>query len=148
MTTFNIDDLIKLPSACQLIKKNPGQYVTNPESPALDIASHLMTDALSLSAKKVVVQQFNDWFLVSAEKDWVRDNLDNIKDLSVVFSRLIAIPEKGINSFRGEVLAYAFSTSCFVYENRTTCVIKGDAPPRAVIDLQPPGLPFSVGFSI
>lgn len=148
MKKFSIDDLIQLPLACQLIKNNPEKYVTNPGAPALDIASHLMTDALSLSAKKVMVQQFNNWFLISAEIDWVRVNLDNIKDISVVFSRLIAIPEKGVNSFRGEVLAYAFSTSCFVYEDEKTYVIKGDVPPIEVVELHPQDLTFSVGFSI
>ncbi|GIU24405.1 hypothetical protein TUM4644_18820 [Shewanella colwelliana] len=147
MKKYTLNDLKPVPTAVELIKAHPEKYLANTESPANEIASHLMSDALALSARRVLVQNVNGWYLVSADKDWVRDNIDNISELSNIFCRLLAIPEKCVNSFRGEVLAYTFSSNCFVFDHGKIDLIKGGAPTEDVTKHLPKDLPFSVCFS-
>lgn len=149
MKTYTLNDLKPLPNAESLIRKKPTQYINNPESPSLDIASHLMSDALALSVNTVIVNKVDDWYLVSASKDWVRHNIENIQDLSVIFSRLISIPEKGLNSFRGEILVFTFSQDCFVYDNDKLHVLKGSKPSKSILQkLLSSAFSFSVGFRV
>ena len=146
MKKYILKDLKPVSKPTDLIKKQPEKYLSNIDSPGNEIASGMLNDALTLGANEVQIKRLNEWIMISADIAWFRSNLDGSQDISHVFDRLIAIPEKCVNSFRTEILVFTFSEACFVNENGKITSLKGGYPNVDILNAINSKLPFTIGF--
>ena len=116
----------------EYIRLNPGMYL-----PAGDIhlgvklAQLLVVDSLALGATDVRVLREQDWFAVSADRDWLAlghggSNVGNL------FSSVTPMPEAGVNSIRHEVVVAAFSHDVVTAGHGDPVVLRAGNDPDAL----------------
>ena len=146
MNKYKMNDLKKITDVENLIRSNLHQYINNSQEPSYEIVTNLVADALALSVCNVAVTRVKNWYLVSSDINWCQINIEKNQDVFDIFNRLMAIPERGDNSFRGEILVNIFSQDCFVFDDGDILVIKGEHPQEGLINALPSNHIFAICF--
>ncbi|MCC9603768.1 hypothetical protein LOC67_24725 [Stieleria sp. JC731] len=91
------------------IRSHPEMYTQNGfPNPAI-IAHEIAGDAIVLGATDVRVFQFDGWWIVSANLDWLTAPCRCSASPRETFDRVLGFPKLSVNSMRHEVLATAYA---------------------------------------
>jgi hypothetical protein len=116
--------MAKQRSSAEFVRANPQPFIGPGVQPDLrSLAAGLAEDALMLGISSVTIEQFQEWFVVAAEHDWLTRNTD----LSLVecFHRIQRFPEHRENSNRTPVVVTAFAANVLVLGSEGPTVIQG-----------------------
>ncbi|MBB3210722.1 hypothetical protein FHS27_006570 [Rhodopirellula rubra] len=92
------------------------------------IAGAIANDAIVLGASDTRAFRFDDWWIISADSDWLNAPCKCFAPPTEAFRRVLAFPEIGVNSMRHEILATAFATSVVSLSPTDRIVVSGDVP--------------------
>ena len=141
-------DLEVLGDALSAIRARPEVYIGQGDR-GLHIAEAVLGDALLLGATRVLCERHGDWFVISADVDWLTVACRFPAPVAELFRRIVPLPEAGANSMRSEVLIAAFATSAVATTPSDEIVICGDPPPLPVAQrLRAPTVQRSVAFTL
>ncbi|MBM3238760.1 hypothetical protein FJZ31_20920 [Candidatus Poribacteria bacterium] len=117
--------------AVSYVRKNPERFFRMGSPDAIELATHVLGDALISGAKETCTLRLGDWWIVGGDVDW----LTNHKQYTIheLFGRIVALPEAGPNSMRAEILLTAFTEAVITVAGDDCLTIKGDVPKDAEI---------------
>ena len=88
------------------VRRNIQMFFPNGPPSAMECATRLVEDALTLGASTVRISVESGFWTVCANENWL---FHEELDVSALFRRLVPLPEAGPNSFRSEVFLGAFA---------------------------------------
>jgi hypothetical protein len=107
------------------VRENPRSYLGTNHPPDLrDIAGLLVTDALCLGVHSIAVDIFEDWFVVSADADWILKDSD--RSVVEAFSRPQIFHQHHKNSMRATVAVTAFTKEAITVGGEGVTIINGE----------------------
>jgi hypothetical protein len=115
------------------LRKNPSMYFRSGQFSALEMATRLVGEAILRGAQKVSVDRDGEWYLVSADVDWLAEIERD------PFNEVIPFPEAGANSMLQDVLLTAFAGDVFTVASGELRKIKGGSPLPDYDQLEPAG---------
>jgi len=138
-----------LDDAVAVVRRRPSMYLKAGVT-AVNLAEALAHDARLLGARQVTVERHDDWTIVGADIDWLRERGAHPHDLAPadLFRRIVPFPEDGANSMRHEVLATAFATEVASSTPSDRLVVNGNISDddRIWVLLRRGGYERSIGF--
>lgn len=141
-------DLTVLDDPLGVIRSKPEMYVGSGDRGASLVAS-LLSDALSLGATETSCVRRDDWYVVSADVDWLTATCRFQFPVPELFRRIVPLPEFGANAMRAEALVAAFAEAVFIATPGAEELIAGRTPPAEVREaMLPIGALRSVAFSL
>ncbi len=84
----------------------------------------ILGDAPYASASECAVWRLNEWWTIASTTDWLAGHPDCTPE--EMFHRIVAMPEAGQNTMRGEVLLTAFMPQVVTATPAACTVISGD----------------------
>jgi hypothetical protein len=114
---YTADDLQRI-DPLEHMRANPEMYTGCAAPNPAAIAGDIALDSLVLGAIDTRVFRFNDWWIISADVDWLNAVCQCSASPIETFNRVLAFPESAVNSTRHEILATAFA-HCVVSLSRT-----------------------------
>lgn len=133
----------------EIVRNNPDRYLGSESISGTGLSNLIEQDANFLGCGEVGISIINEWYVVSAEDDWIKKNSQGIESWLEVFKKLMPLPEAGVNAIRHEIFLMAFAKNIFISENGNIVLIKGDFPDDSVLEcIEREGLEerFSLGF--
>jgi hypothetical protein len=121
--TYSQQDLQVLSDAVEHIRKRPHMYVR--DVTGIELATTIAREACVLTDAPVTLVHKGPWWIVAGEADWLATQPR--VSIPELFTHIIAFPEAGPNSMRGEVLLSAFASDVLTTSRHEHCVIKGTA---------------------
>jgi hypothetical protein len=104
------------------IKSRPEMFLWQ-QNRGLQLLTNILSDALLLTDGQITALKKNEWWIAGSNVDWLSVNSNfSSKEL---FARMIAMPEAGQNSIRGEVLLTAFAKDVVTIANGQLSLVKG-----------------------
>lgn len=104
--------------ALPFIRSNPARFFPSGTPSGVQIAEGLAGDALILGASRVELLHEGDWWIVSADLDWIES-----------FTEVVPFPEGGVNSIRKEIFPMAFADALLTRVRAgEILVLKGEPP--------------------
>ncbi|MBE9607531.1 hypothetical protein IAI18_21890 [Acetobacteraceae bacterium H6797] len=104
MARYGIEDL-QINTLRDLVRANPRMYIGG-EPQGLFLASNLSGELLFRGCKAVQVERACNWWKVTADTDWFRDEAGRIS--SDAFT-VLRFPERGLNAIRSEPVIAAIA---------------------------------------
>lgn len=106
MKHYSLEDLKVIGNPLEVLRKSPSMYVGEaPRGPTL--SARVMRDLILLDALPARVTRHDDWWIISADKDWLA--LDDGSISKRPFFHIVPFTAAGHAAFRSEVLLTAFS---------------------------------------
>ncbi len=96
------------------VRDHMDRFIGSPSRLAEQLSSLLVFDAAVAGAKPIVVDGFENWWIVGSPVDWIADAADTVEQL---FRRIVPTPHVGRNTNRHEILVTAYSAGLAVYRN-------------------------------
>ena len=121
---------LKTVSGKEWVKAHPERFFRTGSPTGLELAYHILCDALHLT-HKCTIARHGEWWIVSSANDWVAHESLAVRQL---FSRVVPAPEQGVNSMRAEVILSAYAQDVATFDGEQWLVVEGAIPP-AVRDL-------------
>ncbi|HEA28426.1 MAG TPA: hypothetical protein ENH91_00265 [Leeuwenhoekiella sp.] len=119
---------MKILSSIEIIKSNPERYYLTAKPTGPELVSLLVKDALFAGEIDISIKNYEGWFVISSQSDWLIRNHKGLSDWKGIFNSLIPFPEKGELQHRSEIFLMAFAESIFVFSLCKEEVIKGAKP--------------------
>ena len=82
-------------------------------------------DVFLLEVKPITLDLINDMFVVFSEEDWLKKSLGADLTTEELFSRIVSIPEVGVNNMRSEIMLTAYARNVLVSKKGDVTIIKG-----------------------
>lgn len=130
------------------IRQRPRMYIHD-NSPA-NLASGLHWEALYFGATQAtVIRRGSDWWIVSADIDWLTADCQNPVPPPDSFWQLVAFPERGGHAVRSAVMATAFARAVVTAVPGETQVVSGGdlVTDDLLNDLLPSGAVRAIAFA-
>ena len=108
----------------QYVREHPEIFLRFNELQLHELATKLVTDAISLGVFPVSVDFSDDWWMVSSKKNWLKIATD--LPIDELFRRLVANPRAGRNACRSEIILYAYVDNIILLYEGETHIIKGN----------------------
>jgi hypothetical protein len=109
--------------AVSYIKKTPERFFRTGSSNPIELATHVLGDALIAGATATSIFRVDGWWVIGSDVDWlINQGRYTIKDL---FSRIVSLPLAGPNSMRAEILLTAFTGAVITVGNSDCLTLKG-----------------------
>jgi hypothetical protein len=108
------------------VRSHPRMYFPSGEPTPSLIATRLADDALVLGAKSVCIVRADEWWIISADHDWLM--LPHIESIGDRFRNFTPFPESGANSCRSEIFVGAFATAAATWTPAEFTWILGAEP--------------------
>ena len=108
------------------IRSHPEMYTPNGVPNPAIIAHENAGDAIVLGATDVRVFQFDRWWIVSANLDWLTASCRCSASPRETFDRVLGFPELAVNSMRHEVLATAYAECVVSLSKSDRFVVSGN----------------------
>jgi hypothetical protein len=105
------------------VRRNVELFFRSGQPSALECATALANDAILLGSTEVHLARVDDWWLVSANQDWL---VQGDHAVEALFQRMWPFKEAGVNSIRSEVLIGAFAAKIVLLTPSTRVVLRGD----------------------
>ncbi|MDC0741763.1 hypothetical protein [Polyangium mundeleinium] len=113
------------------VRARPQQFFPLGKLEPIYLLAYLMADVLELGRGSCTIRQRDGWWIIGSEIDWLHDARHSETEL---FERVVAAPQHGEHSMRGEVLLSAFARSVWIaLDGRRVC-IQGEEPPPGAWD--------------
>jgi hypothetical protein len=112
---------LKTINAIDHIRTHREMYFPDGKVSPRTLARRLVDDALILGATRCGCLNRDDWWLVWADKDWLDVSPDG--GLLALFSKIVPLPEAGVNAMRSEILLTAFADDVLVSEGHDLTVV-------------------------
>jgi hypothetical protein len=116
--------MVKTIKGSNAIRDRPDMYLTRVPPQAWELATKIGQEALILGATLVQTSRLEDWWLISADLDWLPSQDD---ELTRLFEQIVPFPEQGQNSHRSEVLLNVFANEIVTRSQYGETRIKGNA---------------------
>jgi hypothetical protein len=146
MEAYKFEDITLIDDAVALIRRRRAMYLPS-DTPGPYLAGKLIQDIALLGALPARVARDGEWWLVSADRDWLRAASGVVS--TEPFVRIVPCPQWGRYAFRTEVLLTAFAEAVVIAADACLTWIAGDAagvePPDA---LRVPGPGRHVAFRL
>lgn len=123
---YSLED-IKVLKGAEVIRRRPEMYFGSNGPTPESISSRILNDALVLGSKFATVKCIDNWWVVSAEIDWLSIGGASRTDFKSLFNRMIPFPEAGVNSIRSEVFAGVYSSVILLGGTAGSILIKGES---------------------
>ncbi len=117
---------LEIADALEFIRKRPEMFTANGVPTPAFIAHGIAGDAIVLGATSVRVFSHCDWWVVSADIDWLVSPCRCPAPPREAFFRMLAFPELAVNSIRHEILANAYASSVVSISKSDRFIVKGD----------------------
>jgi hypothetical protein len=129
MKTYGPSDLVIQDDAVALLLRRPDMYLRRPENPpAADFALAVMSDIIALNALPAQVGRDDDWWVISAERDWLANS--GFGEPTSLFFRICPFPARGQNNHRAEIALTAFADDVVTGGPEGVVWIKGNRAKR------------------
>lgn len=115
---------LKTVSGLSWVRAHPERFFRTGSPSGLELAYHLVCDALHLRAECTIARS-GDWWVVFGPEDWLKHDTQAVPEL---FARVVAAPEQGVNSMRGEVIVAAFAAAVGTFDGASWTSIQGEIP--------------------
>jgi hypothetical protein len=146
MEAYKFEDIAVLDDAVALIRRRRAMYLPS-ETPGPYLAGKLVQDIALLGALPARVALDGEWWLVSADHDWLSTASGAVP--TEPFFRIVPCPQWGPYAFRTEVLLTAFAEAVVTAADACPTWIAGESagaePPNA---LRAPGPGRQVAFRL
>lgn len=109
---------LQIVDALDHIRSHPEMYTPHGVPNPAIITHEIAGDALVLGATCVRVFQFDEWWIVSANVDWLTAACRCPAAPRETFERMLGFPEMSVNAMRHEVLATAYA-KCVVSRSKS-----------------------------
>lgn len=106
------------------VRAHPERFFRTGRPSGLELAYHLMCDAVHL-AGECTIARHGEWWAVSSRQDWLVHDSSGVTDL---FARVVPAPEQGVNSMRAEVIVGAFARNVGTFDGTSWTVVRGEIP--------------------
>jgi hypothetical protein len=116
-----------------LLQKRPEMYLGHPTASSAQLASLIVGDCLVLNQTDIRVRKLGLWTVVSAKEDWTKLGPGSELARQELFSRLINLPEAGLEETRHEIYLTAYCTDVnFIFQESTAMIdiLKGSVLPK------------------
>ena len=117
--------------AVSYVRKSPERFFRMGSPDPIELATHVLGDALLAGATETCTIRVGDWWLVGSDVDWLA--ADKQYTMQRLFARIVALPEAGPNSMRAEILLSAFTEAVITAGGDDCLTIRGDVPEDAEI---------------
>ena len=132
MNTFDPNAPYVIKGSIEAIRRKPHMYAGDkPWGPSL--ASLLVRDIVYLNALPAAVEQINDWWVISSEKDWLLQP-DGAVSLDV-FSNIIRNLKIGRYAIRAEVVIAALTKAAVTLKGQKIDWVAGDPAKSPLPDI-------------
>lgn len=105
-----------------LVRQQESRFFIAGRFDPAEMAAQVAAEALRCGASCVRIDRREQWWIVSADRDWLGE-----QDALQAFRRLVSYPEGGENSMRPEVLLTVFADDVVTVAHGETVAIKGEA---------------------
>ena len=122
---FTAADLASI-DPLEYVRAHPECFVPNGIPNPAVIANQIAGDALVLGATDVRVFSFGDWWIVSADADWLSIPCKCPASPLDAFSRVLGFPECQANEMRHEILANAYAECVVSVSTTDRFVVSGE----------------------
>jgi hypothetical protein len=146
MEAYKFQDVTVIDDAVALIRRRRAMYLPS-DTPGPYLAGKLVQDIALLGALPARVARDGEWWLVSADQDWLCTISGAVS--TEPFFRIVPCPQWGRYAFRTEVLLTAFAEAVVIAADAGPTWIAGQSagadPPSA---LRAPGAGRRVAFRL
>ena len=122
-------EINELPDALVFVSDNEKMFFVQGRASAEACVLLLVGDALALGVSEVGASHYGDWWVVGSPEDWLETDVCSVESL---FSRLIPLPQAGVNSTRSEVVVRAFAAAVSVWTPTGLRSISGEVAPESL----------------
>lgn len=130
--------------ALRWVRSRPLQFFPSGKPEPLHLLAYLMADVLELGGGSCTIRRAAGWWIIGSEVDWLRDERYSETEL---FARVVAAPQHGEHSMRGEILVAAFARCVWLALDEQRVCIRGAESPSPVWD-QTAGLHRAIVFAM
>jgi hypothetical protein len=113
------------------IRQRKEMFLRSQEPNPIELVEHIVGDAMHSGVSECYILRENDWWLIASKTDWLKcQSKYSPEDL---FTHIVAFPEAGQNSMRGEILLTAFAKEVITVTPNERAVISGTVTDDACI---------------
>ncbi|GGJ47610.1 hypothetical protein [Deinococcus roseus] len=119
--------LIKVEPMPVVLRKHPNWIFHHTARPnPHQLAGFFLSQLTLLGARDVQVKRVDDWYIFTADIDWMTIALVQDCALLEQFERWIIFPEDGQNAMRYEAAIQAFSQAVIIADQKQVTVVSGE----------------------
>jgi|GEM_PF-2529188 len=112
------------------VKRNQRLFFPEGKIDVIRLLAYVMGDVIGLGGGECRIVQRDGWWLVVSDADWLESAPASTREL---FERVVPAPDHGEHSMRAEVLLGVYAENVFTFCAHEELQIKGEPPPRALI---------------
>ena len=123
-----MSEIAVIDNVLPFVREHPSFFFRDGVPTPLECVQALLAEAVSLGATDISIRHLAPWWILSSSFDWFAGHA-----LDQLFTRLIPLPEAGVNTSRYEVVVAAFAQAASVHGASTgRAVVHGEPPPEPV----------------
>jgi hypothetical protein len=113
-----------LEDAVNYIRQRKEMFLRLQEPNPIELVEHIVSDAMYSGASECYILREDNWWLIASKTDWLKCQSKHSPE--ALFTQIVAFPEAGQNSMRGEILLTAFAKKVITATPNERTVISGN----------------------